>query len=276
MQFRPLKRFGQCFLDDESVAEQIAETIELDGKNVLEIGAGTGILTAFLAARAKKVTALEVDARLIPELRQSVLEFDNVEIVRADALYSEFSGYDAVFGNLPYNISTPLLLKIIESNSPFAVLMVQKEFAQRLVAKPDSREYSRLSVLAQNNASVSIISFVPASCFSPSPRVDSAIVLLEKKRASQVNKLDAALINSLFQHKNQTVRNALMHSAGNFGFGKEEIKKAVAKLSLSERRACSLAVEELTLLSDEWKRAIKATTKKKTVFNPTLIRYLPL
>ena len=252
MQFRPLKRFGQCFLDDESVAEQIAETIELDGKNVLEIGAGTGILTAFLAARAKKVTALEVDARLIPELRQSVLEFDNVEIVRADALYSEFSGYDAVFGNLPYNISAPLLLKIIESNSPFAVLMVQKEFAQRLVAKPDSREYSRLSVLAQNNASVSIISFVPASCFSPSPRVDSAIVLLEKKRASQVNKLDAALINSLFQHKNQTVRNALRHSIGELKWTKEQANEFAAKTPLGNERVAWLSLEELEDLSAEF------------------------
>jgi len=248
------KKLGQCFLKDESIAEQIAESIELEDKTILEIGAGTGQLTAFLAARAKKVTAIEVDSKLVPELRASLSSFNNVAIIHADALNVDFSGYDAIFGNLPYNISTPLLLKILESDAPQAVLLLQKEFAERMAAPPGDKEYSRLSVLAQNNARIEILAHVPSSCFSPAPKVDSAIVLLDKKPAGEKRKLSEQLVSALFQHKNQTVRNALVHSARQFGVSKADAKKAAEKLSLKDVRVRDLTLEELAELSSKWAR----------------------
>ncbi|MEW5954964.1 MAG: 16S rRNA (adenine(1518)-N(6)/adenine(1519)-N(6))-dimethyltransferase RsmA [Candidatus Micrarchaeota archaeon] len=250
---KPSKKLGQCFLQDESAAEQIAEAIDLENKSVLEIGAGTGQLTVFLAARAKKVTAIEVDSKLVPELRDSLSSFTNAAIVRADALDVDFNGYDALFGNLPYNISTPLLLKILESDAPAAVLLLQKEFAERMAAPAGSKEYSRLSVLAQNNARIELIAEVPASCFSPQPRVNSAIVLLVKKPVRERKKLDEQLVSALFQHKNQTVRNAVTHSAHFLGLSKLKAKKLAEKLSLKDLRVRDLGVEQLARLGAEFK-----------------------
>jgi len=251
LKMRASKKLGQCFLVEGAVAEQITEAIDLENKSVLEIGAGTGQLTAFLAARAKKVTAIEVDAKLVPELRASLSSFNNVAIIHADALNVDFNGYDAIFGNLPYNLSTPLLLKILESDAPTAVLLLQKEFAERMAACPGSKDYSRLSVLAQNNARIELIAEVPASCFSPQPRVNSAIVLLDKKPAER-RKLDEQLVSILFQHKNQTVRNAVTHSAHQLALEKKDAKELAVKLSLKDLRVRDLTLEELAKLSAEW------------------------
>ena len=255
MNKKPKKHMSQNFLVDDSVAEQIAETIDLEGKTVLEIGAGTGQLTAFLAERAKRVIAVELDSELIQRLEEHLSSFDNVEIVRADALKTEFAGYDAVFGNIPYHISSPLLVKLLNSRFKKAVLLMQKELAQRLLAPPRDHEYSRLSVLAQNNARMQIIAEVPPEAFRPIPRVDSAIVLFEKKPAKEILKLDEQLVAALFQHKNQTVRNALVHSASLLGKNKQELKRIAEKLPGAEKRVRDLSLSQFAELCKAWQRS---------------------
>ncbi|MGC9114070.1 MAG: 16S rRNA (adenine(1518)-N(6)/adenine(1519)-N(6))-dimethyltransferase RsmA [Candidatus Micrarchaeia archaeon] len=248
------KKLSQHFLVDDSVAEQIAEVIDLNGKTVIEIGAGAGALTAFLAARAKRVIAVELDEELIPELQKLLSYYDNIEIVNADALKTELGGYDAVFGNIPYNISSPILVKLLKSRFNKAVLLLQKELAERLVAQPGEKNYSRLSVLAQNNARIKIVSEVPPTAFEPPPTVSSAVVLLEEKKQSQKKKLDDALVTALFQHKNQTLSNALKHSTASLKKSKNELKQASRKLSFNKKRVRSLSLEELEETSREWKK----------------------
>lgn len=253
------KQFSQHFLADDSVAEQIAEAIDLEGKTVIEIGAGTGKLTAFLAARAERVIAVELDEELIPELEKFLSDYDNVEIVRADALQTELGGYDVVFGNIPYHISSPLLVKLLKSRFNKAILLMQKELAERMAAPPGDKEYSRLSVLAQNNARIEIIAGVPPTAFEPQPQVHSAIVLLEEKKQSQKRKLDDALVAALFQHKNQTVSNALKHSAASLGRNKHELKQLVEQLPLCRKRVRELTIEELEETSQAWKKVFTKT-----------------
>lgn len=207
------RKFGQHFLVDRRCLEQIADFTELRGKTVLEIGAGTGNLTEFLSKKASKVTAVEIDPELIRILRKRFLPLpkkSNITIIEADALEFDFSPFKFIFGNLPYCISTPLLFKIIDSNFQQAVLCLQKEVAQRLVASPGSSDYSKLSVMAQSKCDIKLIKVVSRDCFRPVPGVDSALVGLKKRKKYE---LDENLVSCLFQHKNQSVKNALVHSS---------------------------------------------------------------
>ncbi|PIZ91694.1 16S rRNA methyltransferase, partial [Candidatus Micrarchaeota archaeon CG_4_10_14_0_2_um_filter_55_9] len=185
--------------------------------------------------------------KLFPSLLSAVKEFNNVECVRADARYSSFNGFDAVFGNLPYHLSSELLFKLLESEFNQAVFLLQKEFVERLVAVPGSSNWSRLSVMTQARASAEIVGFVPRTCFKPVPRVDSAIVLL-KARKKQLA-LNPKLVQLLFQHKNQSVKNALIHSHGALGLAKDEARALAEKLPLVGRRVRTLSLEEIVLLS---------------------------
>ncbi|NYZ78215.1 ribosomal RNA small subunit methyltransferase A, partial [Candidatus Micrarchaeota archaeon] len=167
------RELSQIFLVDREFIEKTADALPLKNKTVLEIGAGTGILTQALARRAKRVIALEIDSRLREQLLKRVKEFNNVEVNFVDARKFNFAGFKTVFGNLPYHASTPLLFKILESGFEEAVLCLQKEFAERLVARPGSRDWSRLSVAAQANADVKILFEIPRFAFTPVPKVDS-------------------------------------------------------------------------------------------------------
>jgi len=243
---RQYKRLSQVFLNSPAIARLIADAIPLKGKRVLEIGAGAGALTRELAERAKHVTALEIDSRLAEKLAGDFSKVKNVTVMRGDALEYSFDGFDAIYGNLPYHLSSPLLFRFLESRTPLAVFMLQKEFVQRLSALPDSREYSRLTVMTAAYADAETIGFVPAECFDPKPRVDSAIVKLERHEAAPV---DANLVNALFQHKNQSVRNALRHSERQLSKSKGELADFSDSLALKERKVRSLTVEELVELS---------------------------
>jgi len=243
---RPKKRLSQVFLIAPAVARLIAEAVPLKGKRVLEVGAGRGILTRELAERAASVTAVEIDEDLISRLERALQTYKRAEIVQGDALEMPFNGYDAVYGNLPYHLSSQILFKFLDSDSPLAIFMLQKEFAERLSAKPDSRNYSRLSVMTQAAVGVERIALVPADCFEPIPRVDSAVVKLvcRKKKI-----LDASLVTALFQHKNQTVRNALLHSERALGLPKARLAEFAASLDKRDRKVRSLALEDFAELS---------------------------
>lgn len=232
---------------DKNIAKLISEIIPLNDKSVLEIGAGKGALTIELAKHAKKVRAIEVDERLFPTLLSSIKKFDNVECVRADARHASFDGFDVVFGNLPYHLSSELLFKLLESEFKQAIFLLQKEFVDRLVAEPNSSEWSRLSVMTQARATPELIGFVSRTCFNPAPKVDSAIVLLNAR--SEPLKVDGELVRLLFQHKNQSVRKALEHSHKVLNLTKGEARALFDDNDLARRRVRTLTLEEIVELS---------------------------
>ena len=181
---RPRKKLGQHFLVDERVLELILRALELSGvEEVLEIGAGIGTVTRALAERAKRVIAIEVDARLVRVLEDLLSPYGNVEIVRGDFLEIEVPGVDRVFSNVPYSISSPLLFKLLdEPGYEFAILTFQKEFVDRLLAEPGTREYGRLTVSLRLRARAEVLARISRRAFYPVPEVDSALVKIVPSR----------------------------------------------------------------------------------------------
>jgi len=247
---RQFKHLSQVFLTAPAIARLAAESLP-ECERVLEIGAGQGILTRALIERGFKVTALEVDSRLVSLLRDELKHYKNVKIVEGDALEFDYDDYDCVCGNLPYHLSSLILFRFLESKSPCGVFMLQKEFAERLDAEPDSNDYSRLTVMTQARATVKRVAFVPAACFDPAPKVDSLIVRLDKHAPRPV---DEELVRSLFQHKNQTVRNAIEHSHKAIGLEKKEARALGDALPFSNRKPRSLSLDEFEELTREFKQ----------------------
>ena len=174
---RPSKSKGQNFLVDGQVADRHVEYAEVScNDTILEVGPGLGILTTRLAEQAKKVIAIEADAKLAAYLRD-VLP-DNVELIEGDALKVPFPPFDKFVSNIPYSISSPLIFKLLEHDFQRAAVMLQKEFADRMVARPNTDDYSRLTVSVSYRAECRILEKVSRSKFWPSPKVDSAIVEL--------------------------------------------------------------------------------------------------
>ncbi|MEM0458830.1 MAG: 16S rRNA (adenine(1518)-N(6)/adenine(1519)-N(6))-dimethyltransferase RsmA [Thermofilaceae archaeon] len=181
---KPRKRLGQHFLVSRRALEAILEAVDpREGEVVYEIGAGLGALTAALAERGARVVAVEVDGRLVEALRERFRGCPLVDILHGDALRLPLPRSSKVVGNIPYSISSPLIVKLLREQSyELAVLTLQREFALRLAAKPGSRDYGRLSVLAQLYASVEIVGSVSRKAFYPEPEVDSLIVKLKPRR----------------------------------------------------------------------------------------------
>ncbi len=244
------RSLSQHFLVAPEFLQEIAGLLPR-GETVLEIGAGTGLLTAELAKRARKVVAVEIDGALIPRLEERLRKQENAEIVHADALAVDFSPYKFIFGSIPYHISSPLLFKILASDFKQAVLVLQAEFGERLVAQPAGADWSRLSVMTQSAAHPRILGFIPAACFSPQPKVDSVIVRLRALPREKRIHLNAGLVAALFQHKNQSVKKALLHSQRALGKQRSEIKKLLEKVParLLEKRVRMLSLEELSELT---------------------------
>ncbi|NUN11141.1 ribosomal RNA small subunit methyltransferase A [Candidatus Micrarchaeota archaeon] len=199
---------SQVFLCDREAIQNIADSVALKGKTVLEIGTGEALLTRELAKRAKKVVSLEVDKELMPKINKNLDGLKNVEVNFIDARQASFD-YEIVFGNIPYHLSSELLFKLLDSNFKQAVIMVQKEFADRLIAEPGGDDYGRLSVTTQAKANVKKLFDVPKWSFVPAPRVDSTVVLIEKSDNAVLNE---ELVRALFSHRNQNVRKALINS----------------------------------------------------------------
>lgn len=172
-------KLGQHFLRDVRYAERAIDAADLRPEDtILEVGPGKGVLTRLLAARAARVIAIELDDALA-----DALSIERVEVVRGDAAQVPLPRFDACVSNLPYQISSPFLFRLLEQEFRVAVLMVQKEFADRLVAKPGGGDYGRLSVSAQRRADVEMVARVPPGAFDPPPRVDSALVRLRPRPA---------------------------------------------------------------------------------------------
>ncbi len=261
------KSLGQNFLTDTSILEKIISAAELDSDCcVLEIGPGAGALTCELAKKASKVAAVEIDTKLIPLLSENTAEFDNVTIINADILkldlkrlfLEEFDGKPVkVVANLPYYITTPIIMKLLEEKPGLSgiVIMIQKEVAERLSAKPGTKQYGAITLAVNYYAHPSLVCLVPPDAFVPAPKVWSAVLkldILEKPPVSVVNeKHFFHLIRAAFGQRRKT----FLNSAGNYpalGTCKEDIKKVLNKFGISENiRGESLDLVQFAQFSNE-------------------------
>ncbi|AIF69122.1 16S rRNA methyltransferase [Palaeococcus pacificus DY20341] len=222
---RPNTDLGQNFLIVEDIIKREVERAEIkENETVLEIGPGLGVLTDELSRVAKKVYAIEKDSRVI-EILKNEYKWSNVEIINADALKIEFPPFDKIVSNLPYQISSPITFKFLKYDFKKAVLIYQLEFAQRMVAKPGDKNYSRLSVMVQAKANAALVERIGKGAFYPKPKVDSAVIIMEPKPKKEQIILNENLVKALFQHKRKIASKALKDSYHMFGLTKEEFKK---------------------------------------------------
>lgn len=233
------KRLGQCFLEDRNILKLEARLAAVKGKRVLEIGAGDGRLTEVLLEQdPSRIYAVEKDERLVGILDGKFCGCEEtVIVIQGDVLKLKLPEFDVLVGNIPYYISSDIIFGLRGHGFERAVLMVQKEFAQKMVAKPEDRNYGRLSVTSQINFNVKLERTVPRHLFRPVPKVDSAIIVLEPTGVSP-SQFEENVIRYLFQHKNKTVRNALLDSKL---FDSEELR---ALGGFAKRRVKTLSKEE--------------------------------
>lgn len=261
---RPKKWLGQNFLLDEKMLEQIIAFYDLGGDDLaVEIGAGLGVLTTRLAPRVRKVLAVEVDKTLVDLLRDKIIKDKNIEVINQDILDFDFPGVAKLYGgklkvlgNIPYGISAPLVFKLIECKAflSMAVLMFQKEVADRITACPGTKDYGVLSVFSQINAVVSKELIVPRHYFYPQPKVDSAVVRFVFSETPLVEIKDEQVfkrvVKASFAQRRKTLKNALKNSL-NLNMPFDDVLKAVGACGIDpQRRGETLSMEEFGSLSN--------------------------
>lgn len=266
------KKFGQNFLIDSHVLDKIIAAAGVTKEDVvLEIGPGFGTMTQYLAEAAKEVIAVEIDKTLIPILHETLADYENVTIINEDILkvdiaklVEEKNGGKPikVVANLPYYITTPIIMGLFESHVPLnnITVMVQKEVAQRMQAGPGTKDYGALSLAVQFYAEPYIVANVPPNCFIPRPGVGSAVIRLTKWEnppiAVKDEKLLFALIRASFNQRRKTLQNSLVN--GGISVTKEQVVDALEKLELSPTvRGEALTLEQFAALSDELKEQME-------------------
>ena len=265
------KSFGQNFLTDTNILQKIVDTAEIDDQvNVIEIGPGIGALTEFLAERAAEVMAFEIDHRLVPILADTLRDFDNVTVVNEDILkvdlaqhIQNFKNPDLpikVVANLPYYITTPILMHLIESGIPFSefVVMMQKEVADRISAKPNTKAYGSLSIAVQYYMTAKVAFIVPRTVFVPAPNVDSAILKMARRPEPAVavedEKFFFKVSKASFTHRRKTLWNNLTGYFGKSEEVKDKLTKALDQAGLSPSvRGEALSLAEFASLADALK-----------------------
>ena len=260
------KKFGQNFLIDTHVLERIIEAAGITKDDfVLEIGPGIGTMTQYLCENAREVTAVEIDQNLIPILADTLSAYDNVTVINEDILKLDIvklakeknAGKPIkVVANLPYYITTPIIMGLFESNVPIdnITVMVQKEVADRMQVGPGSKDYGALSLAVQYYASPYIVANVPPNCFIPRPNVGSAVIRLTRYQEPPVQvkdpKLMFKLIRASFNQRRKTLQNGLNNSP-EISFSKEEITKAIESLGVSPSvRGEALSLEQFAQLAN--------------------------
>lgn len=242
------KKFGQNFLVDMRVLDKIIAAAEITETDfVLEIGPGIGTMTQYLCEHAREVVAVEIDRNLIPILADTVGGYQNVEVLHDDILKVDIGRLAQernqgnpikVVANLPYYITTPIVMGLFESHVPIEsiTIMVQKEVAERMQAEPGTKDYGALSLAVQYYAKPEVVAYVPPNCFIPRPKVGSAVVRLTKHREKTVQAQDEALmfqiIRASFNQRRKTLVNGL-HNAPGLALGKEQVASALEKLGIS-------------------------------------------
>ena len=256
------KGLGQNFLLDSSVLDKIVEAAEID-TGVLEVGPGFGVLTKHLAQTGKKVVSVEIDRRLLPVLDYTLEGFDNVTVLERDILKTdvkkliddEFDGEKiSVAANLPYYITTPIITNLIESKLPLKniVVMVQKEVAQRICAKPGKKDYGAITVLCQYYTSPRMVCVVPAGSFFPPPKVDSAVLCMEMLEKPSVEVKDEKLffrvVKAAFAQRRKTLLNCLQSG---FSADKETISRVLESIDISPQiRGEKLGLSDFARIAD--------------------------
>jgi 16S rRNA (adenine1518-N6/adenine1519-N6)-dimethyltransferase len=249
------KRFGQHFLTDRSILRRMVEFAGVTvGDLVVEIGPGAGSLTQELARVASRVTAIEIDRDLIPALRFAMPP--NVDIIQGDALDVEFpAGPFRLVGNLPYNIATALFKRFIENRGRIVnvTVMIQKEVAERLTAKPDTPEYGALSVLVQYYAAVTYGFTVSPGAFRPRPKIDSAVVRLDWKPNVSDAQPFTDFVHHAFSLRRKKLVNNLLHMFPSLG--REEVVRRIANAGIeTDVRPEKLSVEEFFRVYNQFGR----------------------
>ncbi|MDG3142894.1 16S rRNA (adenine(1518)-N(6)/adenine(1519)-N(6))-dimethyltransferase RsmA [Streptococcus suis] len=265
------KSFGQNFLTDTNILQKIVDTAEIDKNvNVIEIGPGIGALTEFLAENAAEVMAFEIDERLVPILSDTLRDFDNVQVINKDILKADlqteiqqFKNPDLpikVVANLPYYITTPILMHLIESKIPFTefVVMMQKEVADRISAQPNTKAYGSLSIAVQYYMTAKVAFIVPRTVFVPAPNVDSAILKMVRRDHPLVQVQDEDFLfdvsKASFVHRRKTLWNNLTNRFGKSEGIKLKLEDALEKADLQPNvRGESLSIHDFGRLADALK-----------------------
>lgn len=263
--FRFQKRYGQNFLIDPRVLDKIVRAAEITGNDcVIEIGPGIGTLTQYLAYAADQVYAFEIDDNLIPILQETLADWDNVEVIHSDILKVDLDVFLAehsmgrpvkVVANLPYYITTPILMSLLEKRTGIdsVTVMVQKEVAERMQARPGTKDYGALSLAVRYYADPHIEAHVPPNCFIPRPKVGSAVIRLDvrKELQTKVNEqLLFAVIRASFAQRRKTLQNGLKNSV-ELDFSAEQIAGAIRDMGLSPAvRGETLSLEQFIALTE--------------------------
>ncbi|MCR5104222.1 MAG: 16S rRNA (adenine(1518)-N(6)/adenine(1519)-N(6))-dimethyltransferase RsmA [Eubacterium sp.] len=240
------KSYGQNFLIDSHVIDKIIAAAGIDkDTEVLEIGPGIGTLTQYLAEAAENVVAVEIDDKLIPILEKTLSEYDNVRIIHGDILKQDigsiFEGRPfKIVANLPYYITTPIIMSLLESGVPAdsITVMIQKEVADRMKASPGSKDYGALSLAVQYYAAPYLAANVPPNCFMPRPNVGSAVIRLNRLETPPVKTNDPVLmfkiIRAAFNQRRKTLANAVKNYEG-LSYSREEVEQALEQMGLDVR-----------------------------------------
>lgn len=267
--FKFSKGLGQNFLIDGNIINKIVEAADIDDNSgIIEIGPGFGTLTQGLCKKAKKVVAIEIDESL-REVHKETIPYDNIKVIYEDfmkidvdkLIEEEFAGMDVkIVANLPYYITTPIIMKILEDKYKISriVVMVQKEVANRLNAKPGTKEYSAISLAVQYRADTNIAMIVPSTVFMPRPKVDSAVIALSILKSPRIDVVDERMlftvIRGSFNQRRKTILNGLSNK---FDCPKELVKEVLEKVNIDPGiRGESLSIEEFGRISDEMSKVI--------------------
>ena len=261
--FRFQKRYGQNFLIDSHVIRKILRAAEITEQDtVVEIGPGIGTLTQYLAEAAGKVYAVEIDDKLLPILADTLGSYANVEVIHQDILKCDLQellgeeGRCKIVANLPYYITTPIIMGLLEGHAPAEsiTVMVQKEVAERMAAGPGSKSYGALSLAVQYYADTYLAANVPPNCFMPRPAVGSAVIRLTRRKTPPVEVQDAGwmfrLIRASFNTRRKTLSNGLRNEAA-LGITKEAAEDALTRMGLSTAvRGETLSLAQFAELAD--------------------------
>ncbi|MFC5464913.1 16S rRNA (adenine(1518)-N(6)/adenine(1519)-N(6))-dimethyltransferase RsmA [Lederbergia graminis] len=262
------KSLGQNFLIDPNILRNITDFAGLTRESgVIEIGPGIGALTEHLARASKKVVAFEIDGRLLPILEDTLSPYNNIEVLHQDVLEAnlpviineKFSNTEDVMvvANLPYYVTTPIILKLLESKIPLRgiVVMLQKEVAERIAAKPGTKEYGSLSIAIQYYTTAETVMIVPKTVFMPQPNVDSAVIRLLKREKPAVDVVDEKFFFEItrlsFAQRRKTILNNLTNGLKAGKERKEEIIRALEQANVEpSRRGETLSLQEFAKLTD--------------------------